>query len=156
MQQRRTPRRGGNRRLTAGTVLAALGLAACGSGDGLGTPTRSYRVALKGILGMSAPGVKPSGAATIRVFQSRRRLCWSFQEFVGVPHPTRAHLNVDLGHATEYGSVVVPFGQSYAPTGCSPVLAAGLVSQLVSTPEEFYVDVEDRPVATIGVIRGQL
>lgn len=159
-----------NSKLMISLVLAAGGLAACGSSGGgsgsrpashgPGRPVRSYHVALTGKAvvaptktAKAAGAPQGSGAAAIALHH-HALVCFRFAHFRGVSNPTTAQISqAPKGKA---GKTVLELSRTHAlrRRGCARASRA-LAATLEKTPINYYVVVNSKQYPQ-GAIRGQL
>jgi CHRD domain len=112
---------------------------------------RAYTVSMKG--SNEVPKGAPNGSATaVITIKTSKQVCWKFTNLKGVTAPKVDHIH--QGPAGVAGSIVIPLGTAYKPSGCVPA-SATLLSQIESNPSGFYVNIHNVAYPQ-GVVRGQL
>ncbi len=166
--------------LTASMVLAALGIAACGSSSSSSSTTpagasstspntaapanakrskttaavasRTYSVKLTGKAETPPGAPKGAGAAVITLHGKTLQLCWRYAHLKGFTTPLVSH--VHSGAAGTSGPIVVPLGSRYKAKGCVPA-SATLLKAIEKNPHSFYVNILNKKYPG-GVVRSQL
>jgi len=153
-------------------ALAVIALAGCGSTKTTTTTAKSaplvpgateigapppvksatYRVNLSGTNGTPAGAPNGSGLAVITVKAPSNELCWNFSQLKNVASPTAARIYRSLAGGPPLGSGV-PFGASYAASGCvkEPAVFLGLLG---SHPQNFYLAIDNTQFPK-GAVRGR-
>src|SRR6476620_6179860 len=99
------------------------------------------------------PKGAPNGSATaVITIKTSKQVCWAFTNLKNVPAPKVDHLH--QGPAGASGSIVIPLGTAYKPSGCVPA-SATLLSQIESKPSGFYVNIHNVAYPQ-GAVLGQL
>ena len=110
-----------------------------------------YTVNMKG--SNEVPKGAPNGSATaVITIKTSKQVCWAFTNLKNVTAPKVDHIH--QGPAGASGSIVIPLGTAYKPSGCVPA-SATLLSQIESKPSGFYVNIHNVAYPQ-GAVRGQL
>lgn len=98
------------------------------------------------------------GNVVVRLNAKTLKVCWSFSNLKLTPlgaasaTPTASHIHT--GTAGVIGAVLVPFGTSFARSGCSTTTKA-IIDAILANPGGYYVNVHNASYPG-GAIRGQL
>lgn len=110
-----------------------------------------FTVSMKGA--NEVPKGAPNGSATaVITIKTSKQVCWAFTNLKNVTAPKVDHIH--QGPAGASGSIVIPLGTAYKPSGCVPA-SATVLSQIESKPSGFYVNIHNVAYPQ-GAVRGQL
>ena len=102
---------------------------------------------------LNAGDLDGSGIAHLTVNPGTGDVCWTI-EVTGAEPITEAHIHKAPAGAN--GGIVVPFGDTYAATGCTEV-SRELALDIVLHPSSYYVNVHNEEFQRPrGALRGQL
>ena len=134
------------RSLIAQTVSATLAAA-------LTVPTISWAQTADATLTGKAetPKGDPDGSGTAEVKITGRQVCWEIK--VARVQPIKA-AHIHKGRPGVEGPVVVPFGKTFKPKGCTTTTSA-IAAAIKANPGRYYVNVHNVPYPA-GALRGQL
>jgi hypothetical protein len=129
------------------TVLAALALAA--GATAASQKGGSLHATLTG--SAETPKGDPDGRGTAEIKITGRRVCW---EITVSKVQTIVAAHIHKGRPGVAGPVVVPFGKTFKPKGCTTTTAA-IAAAIVRRPSAYYVNVHNAKYPG-GALRGQL
>ena len=98
------------------------------------------------------------GNVVVRLNAKTLRVCWSYSNLKLTPlgaasaTPTASHIHTGAAGAT--GAVLVPFGGTFARSGCTTTTKA-IIDGILANPSGYYVNVHNASYPG-GAIRGQL
>ena len=98
------------------------------------------------------------GNVVVRLNAKTLKVCWSYSNLKLTPlgtasaTPTASHIHTGAKGVT--GAVLVPFGASFARSGCSTSTKA-IIDAILANPSGYYVNVHNASYPG-GAIRGQL
>ena len=169
--------------LIAVIVVAALGIAGCGSTAGsTGTaaattrasdkaekqasshqakratvaalPSRLYRVTMTGAAETRRGARGGSAQAAVALHGGSLHVCWEFSQLKGFTHPTYAHVHQARSGAAGYAVIPLSVGNTFLSKGCAGTNAA-LIKAIEANPRGFYVDIHSTKYI-LGAVRAQL
>jgi hypothetical protein len=129
------------------TFLAALALAA--GATAASQKGGSLHATLTG--SAETPKGDPDGRGTAEIKITGRRVCW---EITVSKVQTIVAAHIHKGRPGVAGPVVVPFGKTFKPKGCTTTTAA-IAAAIVRRPSAYYVNVHNAKYPG-GALRGQL
>jgi hypothetical protein len=129
------------------TFLAALVLAA--GATAASQKGGSLHATLTG--SAETPKGDPDGRGTAEIKITGRRVCW---EITVSKVQTIVAAHIHKGRPGVAGPVVVPFGKTFKPKGCTTTTAA-IAAAIVRSPSAYYVNVHNAKYPG-GALRGQL
>ena len=129
-------------------MVAAL-LAATGASAALRSGGNSLHATLTGKA--ETPKGDPDGSGTAEVKITGRQVCWEIK--VARVQPIKA-AHIHKGRPGVEGPVVVPFGKTFKPKGCTTTTSA-IAAAIKANPGRYYVNVHNVPYPA-GALRGQL
>jgi len=156
-----------HRIMLGGAAVVTLLVAGCGSsssssssssggsgakGSGGPVSARTYSVTLKGASEVPPGAPKARGKAVISIRGTTGQLCWKFSGLTGFGPPMAAHVHgAPAGYA---GSIVVPLGGAFTPSGCTQP-AKSVLAAIEASLKSHYVNVHSAKFPN-GAVRGQL
>lgn len=128
-------------------LLVALVVTAAAAGATL--KGNSLHATLRGA--SETPKGDPNGTGTAEVKINGTKVCWEIAT-AGVQKIAAAHIH--KGRPGVAGPVVVPFGKTFKPKGCTTTTAA-TAAAIKRNPAAYYVNVHNATYPA-GALRGQL
>jgi hypothetical protein len=116
------------------------------------TPPMHPQLGAKLLGNLEVPKGAPGGHGIVNVaVKANGQVCWTFT-VTGIDKATAAHIH--KGRAGVAGPIVVPFGGTYKPKGCTTPSKATLAA-IEASPNDYYVNVHTAKYPN-GAVRGQL
>ena len=107
---------------------------------------------------MPRPTTGDHGNVVVRLNAKTLKVCWSYSNLKLTPKdtpsatPTVSHIHT--GAAGVAGGVLVPFGATFARSGCTTATKE-IINAILANPSGYYVNVHNASYPG-GAIRGQL